>query len=110
MSRSVPSGAKSAWGFFQAVFTTLGGVSLLAWAYAVVTSKDHHPLDFWLVVALALLLVAAVIWGARRGKPNGGSGVIIHMEGGDIINQVAPGTLPPGAPEDPSAARGKQGK
>ena len=78
----------------------LGFVSLVVWLIDVVTSKHHHPLTYWLVVSLGLLLVASLIWGARRGSP-GSDGIHIHMEGGDIINQVAPGQIPPGAPVAP---------
>lgn len=84
----------------QAVFAALGCASLVVWLVNVVTSKHHHPLTYWLVVSLGLLLVASLIWGARRGSP-GPDGIHIHMEGGDIITQVAPGQIPSGAPLAP---------
>ena len=103
MRRAVPRGAKSARSFLRAVFAVLGLVSLVAWLVGVVTSKHHHPLTYWLVVSLALLLVASLIWGTRRDSPTANAGVHFHSEGGPIIYQATAGTLPPGAPEDPSA-------
>ncbi len=99
----VRHGARAVWNYALAIFSVLGGVSLVVWVVAVASSPHHHPLNFWLVVGLGLLLIAALVWGARRGKPSDG-GVHIHMEGGDIIYQVAPGQLPSGAPKSPSTA------
>jgi hypothetical protein len=82
----------------------LGFVSLVVWLIDVATSKHHHPLTYWLVLSLGLLLVASLIWGTRRGSPGSG-GIHIHMEGGDIINQVAPGQIPSGAPVAPISDR-----
>ncbi len=82
----------------------LGFVSLVVWLIDIVTSKHHHPLTYWLVVSLSLLLIASLIWGARRDSP-GSDGIHIHMEGGDIINQVAPGQIPSGAPVAPASDR-----
>lgn len=92
-------------GYAQAVFTVLGFVSVVAWLVDVATSKHHHPLTYWLVISLALLLVASLIWGARRGSPRD-DGVQIHVEGSVIINQVYPSQIPPGAPEAPGGQEG----
>jgi hypothetical protein len=102
MSGPLQKGTRAALSYVQAVFALLGFVSLVVWLINVVASKHHHPLTYWLVVSLGLLLVASLIWGARRGSP-GGDGIHIHMEGGDIINQVAPGQIPFGAPAGPGS-------
>jgi hypothetical protein len=101
MGGHLRNGARAGASYVQAVFGVLGLISLVAWIVSVVTSKQHHPLTYWLVVGLALLLVASLIWGARRGSSHR-DGVHIHMEGGDIIYQVTPGRVPSGAPEAPA--------
>jgi len=102
MSASLRNRARNASTYVQALFAVLGFVSLVAWLIDVVTSKHHHPLTYWLVVSLALLLVASLIWGARRGAL-ASDGVHIHMEGGDIIYQISPGQIPSAAPQAPAA-------
>ncbi len=102
MLESFRSGARAGASYAQAVFGVLGAVSLAAWLLNVATSKRHHPLTYWLVLGLSLLLVASLIWGARRGSQRP-DGVHVHMEGGDIIYQAAPGQIALGAPAAPEA-------
>jgi hypothetical protein len=103
MSGPLRKGARAALSYVQAVFALLGFVSLVVWLINVVTSRHHHPLTYWLVVSLGLLLAASLIWGARRGSPSS-DGVHFHMEGGDIIYQVGSGQIPSGAPAVPASA------
>lgn len=100
MGRSLRDGTATAADYAQAVFTVLGFISVVAWLVDVATSKHHHPLTYWLVISLALLLVASLIWGARRDSPRS-DGAHIHVERAVIINQVYTGHVPPGAPEAP---------
>jgi hypothetical protein len=100
MDKVIRAGARADASYAQAVFGVLGAVSLAAWLLSVVTSRHHHPLTYWLVVGLALLLVASLIWGARRSSPRS-DGVHIRVGRDVIINQVYPGQTPPGAPEAP---------
>jgi hypothetical protein len=105
------SSSRTAWTYIQAVFGLLGVISLIAWLIDVASSKHHRPLTYWLVAGLALLLVAALVWGARRGRPEGNMVNIYNMEGGrTIINQRFGGEVPPGAPEGPAPAITETGK
>ena len=49
----------------------LNTASLVAWLVSIVTSEQHRPLNFWLLVVLGFLLLTALWWGleASRGKP-----------------------------------------
>lgn len=100
MSRSLREGATAVAGYAQAVFMVLGFASVVAWLVDVATSKHHRPLTFWLVIALTLLLLASLIWGARRGSPRS-DGAHVHVERAVIINQVYTSQVPPAAPEAP---------
>jgi hypothetical protein len=99
MNGALRSAGRAASSYVQAVFAVLGFASLAVWLIDVVSSKHHHPLTYWLVVSLALLLVASLIWGVRRGAP-ASDGVHIHMESGDIVYQPAPGLIPSETPQD----------
>lgn len=60
----------------------LSSVSLMAWLLSVAVSKEHHPLNFWLVVVFGLLFITALLWGweARR-KGQGSNGQPIEDAG-----------------------------
>jgi len=98
----VPQPLRAIWDYAVQVFAMLGAVSLVVWLVSIAAAKHHRPLDFWLVACLALFLVAALIWGYRRGRPAPASAgqTVIH---GDQYNiyQIAPGTVPEGAPPAP---------
>jgi hypothetical protein len=60
-------------GLPAAVFSVLGVVGTVVWIVTVVTARHHRPLNFWLVVTVALIAIGAILWGvrqrARAGEP-----------------------------------------
>jgi hypothetical protein len=52
--------------FIFAVLAVLGTLSTVLWVWSVVTSKHHHPLNFWAVIVLAILAAAALVWGWQQ--------------------------------------------
>jgi H+/Cl- antiporter ClcA len=78
-SPAKPSVLSSLTGVGRWALWLLGTLSLLAWLHDVVTSKHHHPLNYWLLVTMAFLLVAVFLWGWRRSPEAGGSPEVTHV-------------------------------
>jgi hypothetical protein len=70
--------------FLWAIFAVLNAASLAAWGISVATSKHHHPLNFWLVIALVILTTSALLWGWGRPKTHGATQ---HFHAPVTINQ-----------------------
>jgi hypothetical protein len=101
------------WEFAVAVLAVLGLISLAFWAVEVV-KEGKHPLNFWLVVSLAILLAAAILWGLRKGGRQPGSiatnvynaPVTQHIFGAGAGDQSAQAAVVGEQPQAPSSTIG----
>jgi hypothetical protein len=73
------------WDYALAIVSVLGFISLAVWLVEVF-KEGRHPFNFWAVLTLAILFVAALAWGAHR--PRGSNAVQnIHNYGpGSTVN------------------------
>lgn len=87
------------WDFAVAIFVVLGAVSLGVWLIEVL--KGRHPLNFWLVLSIGVVALAAIVWGIRRG--GGGAAAVQHH------HNYGPGTTVNFGGTGPATVRGVQG-
>jgi hypothetical protein len=59
------------------VLFVVGTISTAVWLYEI-AKNDEHPINTWLVVILAVLLVSAVLWGYGRARDHDAASVVHH--------------------------------
>lgn len=88
----------------MAVLAVLGLLSLIVWLVEVF-AEGTHPFNFWAVVTLAILLVAAILWGIQ-GRSAGAAGPAPHHTYNAPVTQMffEGGAPLSGAPPEASPA------